>query len=111
VKGVLQKGYLIPFTEKPGANEKRNNKTARDKIEDFKSIVEKMIEQGVVRVGKKKPTCLSPLGLVKRVQEDRSVKQRLIWDASRHVNTVIKDQHIRLAHLNRAFKITQPGDC
>jgi len=106
----LLKGYLIPFKENPGPYEERNNKSARDKMTDVRKIVAKMIEQGVVRVTKKKPTCVSPLGLVERVQEDGSVKQRLIWDASRHVNLFIQDQHVRLSHLNKALEITQPGD-
>lgn len=110
VLAVLREGYLIPFTENPGPYEERNNKTVREKMRDVRKIVAKMIEQGVVRVTRDKPTCVSPLGLVEKVQDDGSVKQRLIWDASRHVNKFIANQHVRLAHLNKALEITQAQD-
>jgi len=65
-----------------------------------------MILKGIVKVVKHKPFCVSPLGLVEKRLPDNSVKYRLVWDASRHVNQYVKVPHVRLAHLDKALEVT-----
>jgi len=66
-----------------------------------------MILKGIVTVVKHKPFCVSPLGLVEKRLPDNSVKFRLVWDASRHVNQYVKVPHVRLAHLDKAFEVNK----
>jgi hypothetical protein len=68
-----------------------------------------MIAQGVVKVSRTKPTCVSPLGLVTKEAEGK-VKHRLVFDASRWVNKFVKDQHVTLSHLNKALEMTEYND-
>ena len=48
-------------------------------------------------------------GLVTRTVEG-VVKNRLVFDASRWVNLLIKDQHVKLSHLEKALELTEEGD-
>jgi len=77
---------------------------------EVRKIVADMILQGIVEVTKVKPVCVSPLGLVSRMQDDGSTKLRLVWDASRHVNKFVEHKHVKLSHLEKALQITKPGD-
>jgi len=74
-----------------------------------RKLVADMILKGVVQVVKQKPLCVSPLGLVERKMPDNSVKLRLVWDASRHVNTFVQVPHVRLAHLDKALEVINKG--
>lgn len=75
-----------------------------------RKIVAEMILKGVVKVVKEKPHCISPLGLVEKSLQDGSKKFRLVWDASRHVNTFVQVPHVRLAHLEKALEISEKGE-
>lgn len=75
-----------------------------------RGIVADMIEKGVVHIVKERPKCTNPLGLVSKLQEDGSLKHRLVLDVSRHVNKFIAVDHVRLSHLDKALEITEPND-
>jgi len=75
-----------------------------------RKIVAEMILKGVVKVVKEKPHCVSPLGLVTKDLPDGSKKYRLVWDASRHVNTFVEVPHVRLAHLEKALEISEKDE-
>jgi hypothetical protein len=110
VLNALDKGYEMPLTGWPESYEERNNKTARDNMQIVRGIVAEMIQLGVVQVVKEKPTVVSPLGLVTKTLEDGSLKHRLVYDASRHLNKYVQVPHVRLSHLEKALEITQEDD-
>jgi hypothetical protein len=107
---VIKEGYEIPFKSTPGSYQERNNKTARSNMKIVRQIVAEMIAKGIVEVVKEKPLVVSPLGLVSKMQEDGSMKYRLVFDASRHINTFIDLPHVRLNHLDKALEITRNND-
>jgi hypothetical protein len=107
---VLENGYSIPFKALPGPYFERNNKSARDNMQIVRQIVADMLAKGIVRIAREKPLVVSPLGLVSKVQDDGSMKHRLVFDASRHVNTFIDLPHVRLNHLDKALELTMPND-
>jgi len=77
---------------------------------EVRKIVAEMVLKGVVRVVKTKPTCVSPLGLVTKIQEDGSKKFRLVWDASRLINKFVALERVKLMHLDKALEMTEKGD-
>jgi hypothetical protein len=66
-------------------------------MQEVRRIVADMVEKGVVKISKARPKVVSPLGLVSKVQEDGSVKHRLVFDASRHVNLFVDLPHVSLS--------------
>ena len=74
-----------------------------------RAIVAEMVTLGVVTVTKEKPFCVSPLGLISKMV-DGIRKDRLVFDASRHLNLLIKDQKVTLSHLEKAIEITEKDD-
>ena len=48
-----------------------------------------MIQLGVVKVVKQRPSVVSPLGLVPKEQEDGTIKHRLVFDTSTLGGTLI----------------------
>lgn len=110
VLNTLKNGYLIPFRTCPESYEERNNKSARDNMQIVKGIIADMIAKNIVYVVKKKPTCVNPLGLVSKSQDDGTIKHRLVLDVSRHVNRFIDVPHVRLSHMDKAIELTKEGD-
>ena len=110
VLNTLRKGYMIPFRDTPTQYEERNNKTVRENMQIVRGIIADMIAKQIVKVVKQKPTCINPLGLVSKVQEDGTTKHRLVLDVSRHVNKFIVLPHVRLSHLDKAIELTKEGD-
>ena len=110
VLDVLQNGYSIPFKDEPGPYEESNNASVIRNMKTVRQLVGDMIATGIVKVTSVKPVCVSPLGLVSKIKEDGSVKHRLIFDASRHLNLLIPDTPVKLAHLDKALDITNHGD-
>ena len=110
VLNTLKLGYMIPFKALPGQYEERNNKTVRENMKIVRGIMAEMIANNIVYVVKEKPHCVNPLGLVTKVQEDGSIRNRLVLDVSRHVNDCIEKPHVRLSHLVKAVEITEQGD-
>lgn len=107
---TLARGYKIPFEKIPSSYEEENNASARDNMKIVKQIVAEMIESNVVKVVRKKPKCVSPLGLVSKRTENGDLKHRLVFDASRWINLHIKDQKVTLAHLEKALELTEKDD-
>jgi hypothetical protein len=64
-------------------------------MQEVRKIVADMVAKGVVKISKTQPKVVSPLGLVTKLQEDGSLKHRLVFDASRHVNLYIDLPHVR----------------
>jgi hypothetical protein len=110
VECFLRDGYTIPFKSLPPRYEEKNNKTARDNPQVVREQLREMIEKGIVKVVSQKPWCVNPLGVVTKIQENGQPKHRLVWDGSRHVNTFLEEQHVRLAHLDKALEMTLPMD-
>jgi len=110
VLNILEHGYKIPFKSYPPVYEERNNATARAEPEVVESLVTEMIEDGIVEVVSKKPHCVSPLGLVKKLLEDGTYKYRLVFDASRCVNLHLEEKHVSLSHLDKALELTEQGE-
>lgn len=57
-----------------------------------------------------KPHCVSPLTVAERQLSDGTVKLRLCWDGSRHINELLDSQKVKLSHLQKALEITRVGD-
>ncbi len=110
VMDFLDKGYKIPFSSLPGPYEEENNMSAKKDMKTVRKIVQDMIDKKIVKATKIKPRCVSPLGLVSKLQDDGTIKHRLIFDASRWLNKFIEDQKVTLAHLDKALGITEKGD-
>jgi len=107
---TLDQGYEIPFLSLPGDYEEENNASARNDKAVVEKLVKEMINKGIARVAKSKPTCVSPLGLVTKELDDGTQKHRLIFDASRWVNNFVQDQHVKLTGLMECLEITKMGD-
>ncbi len=110
VLDTLIEGYKIPFLSRPGVYTERNNLSAREQPDIVRIQMKEMIQKKVVKVVRDQPTCINPLGLVSKVQDDGSFKHRLVWDGSRHVNNHLMPQHVRLSHLDKALELTLKGD-
>jgi hypothetical protein len=106
---TLEEGYAIPFTEEPGAYEEPNNASAKENMKEVRALVAEMIANGVAKIVREKPLCVSPLGLVTRKVEGK-VKNRLVFDASRWLNLKIEEQHVKLTHLEMALELTEDED-
>ena len=110
VLSTLENGYEIPFENLPTDYEEENNASAKHNMKEVRKIVADMIKENIVKVVSKKPKCVSPLGLVSKIQDDGSMKHRLVFDASRCLNLCIKDQKVTLSHLEKALEMTEEGD-
>jgi len=110
VMDVIKHGYTIPFVEKPPSYEEENNATAKRDMVFVRQAVRDLVRQGVARIVSEKPFCISPLTVSTRILPDGTEKKRLCWDGSRCVNLLVKEQPVKLAHLQRALEMTKPGD-
>ena len=110
VMDVIRHGYTIPFVEKPPSYEEENNATAKRDMEFVREAVRELVRQGVARIVSERPFCVSPLTVSARTLPDGSEKKRLCWDGSRCVNLLVKEQPVKLAHLQRALEMTRTGD-
>ncbi len=110
VMEFLSEGYRIPFDQVPGPYEEDNNGSALKNMKIVRCIVDDMIKLGIARQVSVKPKCVSPLGLVSRVQSNGKMKHRLVFDASRWLNKCITDQKVTLSHLEKALLITERND-
>ena len=110
VLDTLRNGYEIPFFAEPGPYEEQNNASARNNMSIVRGILREMIAKEVLEVVDQKPVCVNPLGLVSKQEENGELKHRLVWDGSRHINTFLRPVHVRLAHLEKALEMTEPGD-
>lgn len=109
---VLENGYKLPFKNgnEPPLYEEKNNATAREDPETVEKLVTEMINLKIVRVVTERPHCVSPLGLVKRVLEDGTIKPRLVFDASRCLNEYLEEMSVKLSHLEKAVEFTEQND-
>jgi len=109
---VLENGYKLPFKNgiEPPLYEEKNNATAREDMETVERLVVEMIDLKIVKVVNEKPHCISPLGLVKKVLDDGSIKARLVFDASRCLNEYLEELPVKLSHLEKAVEFTERDD-
>ncbi len=110
VLDLLEMGYVIPFSTIPGVYLEKNNKTVRDNQELVCQMMREMIRSKVVQVVTKRPHCVSPLGLVSKAQQDGTLKHRIVWDGSRHINNHLQIPAVRLTHLEKALEMTLKDD-
>lgn len=110
VLATLEHGYKIPFASWPPVYEEQNNATARARPEVIREIIEEMIELKIVKVVEVKPRCVSPLGLVTKLQSDGTEKHRVVFDASRCVNLHLEKLKVTLSHLDKALELTEEGE-
>jgi hypothetical protein len=106
---TLNDGYSIPFEVEPEQYDEPNNASAKSNMKKVRQLVSEMIANGVAKIVKEKPHCVSPLGLVSKTVEGVT-KDRLVFDASRWVNLKIEEKHVKLAHLEKALELTEPED-
>ncbi len=107
---LLEAGYVIPFKAIPGRYQEKNNLSARVNMAVVRDIVLDMVSLKVVTVVENPPHCISPLGLVSKLQPDGTLKHRLVFDASRHVNLFLDPEKVRLTHLAKALELTKRND-
>jgi len=110
VLATLEHGYKIPFASWPPVYEEQNNATARARPEVIREIIEEMIDLKIVKVVEVKPKCVSPLGLVTKLQSDGTEKHRVVFDASRCVNLHLEKLKVTLSHLDKALELTEEGE-
>jgi len=112
ILNVLQNGYKIPFKDgvEPPLYEERNNATAREDPETVERLITEMIVLKIVKVVSERPHCVSPLGLVKKVMDDGTIKHRLVFDASRCLNDYLEEKPVKLSHLEKAVEFTEKND-
>ena len=110
VQAVRKEGYKMPFSSLPGEYDEKNNASAAKKPAFVKGEVARLVESGALVPVKTRPRCVSPLTVASRVKEDGSRKLRLCWDGSRHVNPLIKDEHLKFADLNVALSLLEHDD-
>ncbi len=111
VMTVLEEGYALQLKEEPSKNyEEENNASARQDIEFVREEVCKWQRQGIVSFVTNPPEVVSPLTVATRTNTDGSVKWRLCWDGSRFLNPLLKDNKVKLAHLQAALEIMKKGD-
>ena len=110
VLDVLENGYSMPLEGIPPIYEERNNGSARQHKVFVRDTVLQMAKEGIVRLVKDKPHCVSPLSVVSKISPAGVEKLRLCWDGSRCVNKYLKEQKVTLAHFHRALELTHQGD-
>jgi hypothetical protein len=111
VLSVLQEGYALQFEEQPSQRyEEENNASSKQEMEFVREEVRKWERQGIVSFTNDIPEVVSPLTVATRESADGSVKRRLCWDGSRFLNPLLKDNKVKLAHLQAALEITRKGD-
>jgi hypothetical protein len=110
VKQLLKIGYVLPFREAPPLYEEDNNASAQAQMDYVREAVRQWEQQGVVRITKEKPFCVSPLSVVERVLCKGETKLRLCWDGSRCVNQQLEKKKVKLDHLQVALECTKTGD-
>ncbi len=111
VMNVLQEGYALQFEDRPFQTyEEDNNASARHEMDFVREEVCKWEKLGIVSFVTDKPEVVSPLTVATRTNSDGSVKRRLCWDGSRFLNPLLKENKVKLAHLQAALEITREGD-
>jgi hypothetical protein len=111
VMNVLQEGYALQFEDRPFQTyEEDNNASARHEMDFVREEVCKWEKLGIVSFVTDKPEVVSPLTVATRINSDGSVKRRLCWDGSRFLNPLLKENKVKLAHLQAALEITREGD-
>jgi hypothetical protein len=110
VMDVLKNGYVIPFIEPPPIYEEENNASAVQEIDFVHQAIAELKQLGVIEYVDRKPHCVSPLTVSKKIGSDGLLKKRLYLDSSRCVNLCIMEQKVTLSHLQRALEITRPYD-
>lgn len=91
---ILEESYKFQFTEKPTQYREKNNKSTRENMEFVRDAVAKLVKSGVVVESATQPFMCAPLSVAKREKSDGSVKLRLCYDASRHLNKLIKKESL-----------------
>jgi len=109
VLDVIEQGYTIPFEKQPDNYEEPNNASAKRNMTYVQETVLEWATAGIIQITKEKPVCVSPLTVAER-KDGLVTKKRLCWDGSRHVNTLLRQQTVTLAHFQRALEITRTGD-
>ena len=107
---VLDKGYVIPFTQLPPLYEEQNNASVNREMDFVNEAVADLERLGTIKFVNEKPHCVSPLTVTKKIGSDGSIKKRLCWDGSRCVNMFLKEQKVTLSHFQRALEITRKQD-
>ena len=110
VSNVRKYGYKMPLTEAPPAYHEKNNSSAVQEMNFVVSEVNRLVSSGAVCRLKNRAHCSSPLTVASRVKEDGSVKHRLCWDGSRHVNQYIGNEHLKFADLSVACSLLEKDD-
>ena len=111
VMDILKSKYRIPFTKYPSRYYEPNNLSA---LKNMDFLWTKMCEwenKGFCYRVSQKPYCCNPMTVSDKLDiRTGKVKKRPCMDFSRHVNTFIPDQPVRLSNLDEAEKMLQPGD-
>ena len=110
VQSLRREGYRMPFSSLPGAYCEKNNLSATKEPEFVMEEISRLIKTGSLVPVKSKPRCVSPLTVATRLKDDGTKKLRLCWDGSRHVNVLIKDEHLKFADLAVALSLLEPED-
>ena len=107
---ILENGYAMPLQGVPPKYEERNNCSARQHKVFVRETVMQMAKEGIVKLVREKPHCVSPLTVVAKKAPSGTIKLRLCWDGSRCVNKYLKEQKVCLAHFQRALELTRERD-
>ena len=93
VQSIIEKGYFIPFEEKPPKFCAKNNLSSREHPEFVEEVINELLNKGCVREIPEEPYCCNPLTVA-----ERNNKLRLVLDL-RHVNKYIKENKFKYEDL------------
>ena len=108
---VLRDGLRFEFSQLPGQYFEQNNKSAMHNMDFVRETVSSWLQAGHIEQLDTPAWCTSPLSVAQKYDAVNNVlKERLVLDLSRHVNTFIPDKHIKLDDLSVSEHLLDVND-
>jgi hypothetical protein len=110
-ENVLRHGLSLNFKKEPGKYREKNNMSAVKQMEVLKDKVAEWVKEGHVEKLAEPAWCTNPMSVAAKYDPVKDeTKLRLVIDLSRHVNTCVKESHVKLDDLSLAEELIEKGD-
>ncbi len=110
-ENVLRHGLSLNFKKEPGKYREKNNMSAVKQMEVLKDKVAEWVKEGHVEKLAEPAWCTNPMSVAAKYDPVKDeTKLRPVIDLSRHVNTCVKESHVKLDNLSLAEELIEKGD-